>query len=276
MSESRRVALVTGSTDGIGKETALGLGRGGARVIVHGRSRPRVEAALAELRAQAPDAVFDGVSFDLGSLDAVRRGVAQLRELVDRLDVLVCNAGIFANERVVTADEVELTLAVNHVSHFLLHALCEPLFANAAVHGAPPRVIVVSSVAHTRGRIHLDDLTLARGYTGYAAYAQSKLANVMFALSIAERFEPAQRLAWSLHPGVIATKLLRQGFGPVPGAPPEQGASMQLHLALSAEPIAPSGSYFSEGMLTAPAPAALDAATRSALWGATAQLARLT
>src|SRR5437762_2926543 len=129
MSESRRVALVTGSTDGIGKETALGLARGGARVLVHGRSRPRVEAALAELKTLAPDALFDGVSFDLGSLESVRRGAAQIRDTVDRLDVLVCNAGIFAPERVITPDGIELSLAVNHVSHFLLHALCEPLFA---------------------------------------------------------------------------------------------------------------------------------------------------
>jgi NAD(P)-dependent dehydrogenase (short-subunit alcohol dehydrogenase family) len=276
MSETRRVALVTGSTDGIGKETALGLARGGARVIVHGRSRPRVDAAIADLHTHAPDGQFEALSFDLGSMESVRRGAGQLRELTDRLDILVCNAGIFANERVVTADGIELSLAVNHVSHHLLHALARPLLDAAAVAGAPPRVIVVSSVAHTRGRIHLDDLTLSRGYTGYAAYAQSKLANVMFALSIAERFDETQRLAYSLHPGVIATKLLRQGFGPVPGATPEQGATTQLHLALSAEPLGPSGSYFSEGRPSLPAPAALDDDTRHALWTATERLAGLT
>jgi NAD(P)-dependent dehydrogenase (short-subunit alcohol dehydrogenase family) len=269
MSEPRRVMLVTGSTDGIGKETALGLARGGAHVIVHGRSKPRVDGALAELRERAPDASFEGVSFDLGSLESIGRGVAALREATDRLDVLVCNAGIFATERVLTPDGIELSLAVNHVGHFALAHHLEPLLAAAA----PARVIVVSSVAHTRGRIHLDDLSLARGFSGYAAYAQSKLANVMFALSMSERFDPAQRLSYSFHPGVIATKLLRQGFGPVPGATPEQGAAMAIHLALAAEPIAPSGSYFSEGMLAVPGAAAQDDATREALWQATARLA---
>ncbi len=269
MSEPRRVMLVTGSTDGIGKETALGLARGGAHVLVHGRSKPRVDGALADLRERAPDASFEGVSFDLGSLDSIHRGVTQLREMTDRLDVLVCNAGIFASERVLTPDGIELSLAVNHIGHFALAHLCDRLLVAAA----PARVIVVSSVAHTRGRIHLDDLTLARGYTGYAAYAQSKLANVMFALTMSERFDSQQRLAYSFHPGVIATKLLRQGFGPVPGATPEQGAAMAIHLALAAEPIAPSGAYFSEGMLAQPGAAALDPATRDELWQASLRLA---
>ena len=124
MSETRRVMLVTGSTDGIGKQIALGLAKGGAHVIVHGRSRPKVDAAIADLEEEAAGASFDGVSFDLGSLESVRKGAAAVQAKVGehggKLAVLVCNAGIFAQERVLTQDGIELTLAVNHVGHYLL------------------------------------------------------------------------------------------------------------------------------------------------------------
>ena len=217
MAERRRVILITGSTDGIGKQTALELLRGGHHVIVHGRSRPSVEAAVAALGAAVPAAGgegrLDAVSFDLGALASVRRGAAELIERFPAIDVLVNNAGIFAAERAVTADGVELTFAVNYVGPFLLTHLLSP----ALERGAPARVINLSSIAHTRGRIHLDDLGLAKAYTGYAAYAQSKLAVVMHALSLAERWAPTAIAAYSVHPGVVETKLLRQGFGPVRG-----------------------------------------------------------
>jgi len=271
MTDTRRVMLVTGSTDGIGKETALGLARTGAHVIVHGRSRPKVEAALADLQGRAPDGSFEGISFDLGSLASIRKGAAQLLEGHDRLDVLVNNAGIFSSERVLTGDGIEATFAVNHVGPFLLTALLAPLLAAAP----PARIINVSSVAHTRGRIHLDDLSLAQGYTGYGAYAQSKLANVMHAISISERNDPAQLLAWSLHPGTVSTKLLREGFGPVRGSSPVEGARTSILLATAEEPPGPSGSYFAEGRLAQPAAAALDAKVRDALWAASERLAGL-
>src|SRR5207237_3089426 len=123
---------------------------------------------------------------------------------------------------------------------------------------APSRVIDVASIAHTRGRIHLDDLTLAAAWTGYAAYAQSKLANVMHALSLAERRDPKRLVAYSLHPGVVATKLLRQGFGPVQGATADAGAKTSVRLAAATAVDDPSGSYFSDGVATPPATAARD------------------
>jgi len=274
MAERRRVTLVTGSTDGIGKQTALDLLRGGAHVIVHGRTRPRVEAAIAELRAKVPgaDDRLDAVSFDLGSLASVRRGAADLLERVGALHGIVNNAGIFASEREVTGDGLELTFAVNYVGPFLLTHLLSPALERGA-HDAPARVIDVASIAHIRGRIHLDDLQLAHGFTGYTAYAQSKLAMVMHALSLAERWAPSVLAAYSVHPGVVETKLLRDGFGPVRGATVEEGAVTLVRLA-SAETIdAPSGSYFSEGVPAPVASAALDDDVRRALWVATERLA---
>lgn len=270
----RRVVLVTGSTDGIGRATARALAAGGMRVIVHGRTRHKVDAALSALAGELPGAELEGVSFDLGSPAAVRRGAEQILERVPALHVLINNAGIFAEERVVTDDGIELTFAVNHIGPFLLTELLAPRLEASAT-SAPSRVIDVASIAHTRGRIHLDDLTLAKGWTGYAAYAMSKLANVMHALSLAERHAPDKLVAYSVHPGVIGTKLLRQGFGPVAGSSVEIGARAQVRLAGEEEVTAPSGSYFSEGVQAQPAPAARDAAMRSALWDASLRLAKL-
>jgi len=270
----RRVVLVTGSTDGIGRATARALAAGGMRVIVHGRTRHKVDAALSALAGELPGAELEGVSFDLGSPAAVRRGAEQILERVPALHVLINNAGIFAEERVVTDDGIELTFAVNHIGPFLLTELLAPRLEASAT-SAPSRVIDVASIAHTRGRIHLDDLTLAKGWTGYAAYAMSKLANVMHALTLAERRAPDKLVAYSVHPGVIGTKLLRQGFGPVAGSSVEIGARAQVRLAGEEEVTAPSGSYFSEGVQAQPAPAARDAAMRSALWDASLRLAKL-
>jgi len=271
-----RVVLITGSTDGIGRATARQLAAGGMHVIVHGRSKTKVDLALGKLREELPGAQLDGLSFDLGTLAGVRRGAEEVQKLVPELHVLVNNAGIFANERALNSDGIELTLAVNYIAPFLLTELLAPrLIASAAAAGVPSRVIDVASVAHTRGRIHVADLQLSGSWTGYAAYAQSKLAIVMHAMSVAEKRDPAELVAYSLHPGVIATKLLRQGFGPVQGASVEKGAQAIAVLAGGEIVGEPSGSYFSDGVATPPSVAARDPQTREALWNAAARLAKL-
>lgn len=270
----RRVVLVTGSTDGIGRATARALAAGGMKVILHGRTRFKLDATLAQLRDELPGAELEGVAFDLGSQAAVRRGAEQILARVPALHVLINNAGIFADERVVTDDGVELTFAVNYLAPFLLTELLAPRLEASATH-APSRVIDVASIAHTRGRIHIDDLTLSSAWTGYAAYAMSKLADVMHAISLAERHTPDRLVVYALHPGVIQTKLLRQGFGPVAGARPEDGARTAVRLAGEEAVTAPSGSYFSDGVQTQPAQATRDAAMRTALWDASRRLTGL-
>lgn len=262
-----RVALVTGSTDGIGRQTAHELAARGFRVIVHGRSKANVDLAVAALRDQQAGAEVEGVSFDLGSLASVRRGAERVLALAPELHVLVNNAGIFAPERVITADGLEATLAVNFVGPFLLTQLLVPRLLASATH-TPSRVINLSSIAHTRGRIYIDDLQLEHGWSGYAAYAQSKLANIIHAIGIAQRNDPAKLVAYSLHPGVIATKLLRQGFGPIRADSVELGAKTSVMLASADIIDAPSGSYFSDGVATPPAAAACDPVMQHSLWDA--------
>lgn len=262
-----RVALVTGSTDGIGRQTAYELATRGFRVIVHGRSKANVDLALAALRDQLPAAEFEGASFDLGSLASVRRGAEHVLSLAPELHVLVNNAGIFAPERVITADGLEATFAVNFVGPFLLTQLLVPRLVASAIQ-KPSRVVNVSSIAHTRGRIHIGNLQLEREWSGYAAYAQSKLANVIHAIVLAQGHDPAKLVAYSLHPGVIATKLLRQGFGPIRAESVERGARTSVMLASADDLIAPSGSYFSDGVVTSPAAAACDPVVQNSLWNA--------
>ncbi len=271
-----RVVLVTGSTDGIGRQTARQLAAGGMKVIVHGRSKGKVDAAVEALRGELPGGDFEGVAFDLGRLSEVRRGAEAVLQLAPELHVLVNNAGLFANERVVTTDGLEMTFAVDYLAPFLLTELLAPRLEQSAERaGVPSRVINVASVAHTRGKIHLGDLQLEHSFTGYTAYAQAKLAQVMHAISLAEKRDPAKLVAYSLHPGVIGTKLLRQGFGPVQGQSAEQGARTSVRLAAGDKVIDPSGSYYSEGNAAQPSPGARDASIRAALWRESASLAGL-
>jgi NAD(P)-dependent dehydrogenase (short-subunit alcohol dehydrogenase family) len=271
-----RVALVTGSTDGIGRQTARQLAAGGFKVIVHGRSKTKVDLAVAKLREELPGGELDSVAFDLGTLAGVRRGAEAVLAMAPELHVLVNNAGIFAAERAVNADGIEMTFAVNHVAPFLLtELLMARLEASARTAGQPSRVVDVASVAHTRGRIHIDDLTLGNAWSGYAAYAQSKLANVMHAISLAEKHDAKQLVAYSVHPGVIGTKLLRQGFGPVQGQSADTGARTSVRLASAETVDEPSGSYYADGVATQPAATARDAAMREQLWAASVRLAKL-
>ena len=268
-----RVVLVTGSTDGIGRQTARMLAAAGMHVIVHGRTKPKAEAAVAKLAAELPGATLHAVSFDLGSLASVRRGADAVLSLAPELHVLVNNAGIFATERSVTEDQLEGTLAVNYVGPFLLTELLLPRLIASATE-APSRVINVSSVAHTRGRLD-NDLQLISSWTGYTAYAQSKLANVMHAISLADKHDPAKLVAYALHPGVIGTKLLKQGFGPVQGASVETGAKSIVRLASEEAVTSKSGSYFSEGVETLPAASARDAKARERLWESAMRMAKI-
>ncbi len=271
---SDRAILVTGSTDGIGRQTARTLAAGGASVIVHGRSKPTVEATLAALREELPGAMLAGIAFDLGNLASVRRGAEELLATTPALHALVNNAGIFARERVLTSDGIELTFAVNCVGPFLLTELLLPRLLAS---GGTARVINVSSMAHTRGAVNPDDLQHTAGWTGYAAYANSKAVNIVHALALADRHDPAKLVAYSLHPGVIQTKLLREGFGPIKGASLEAGARSSVRLAAgdAANDGEPSGSYFVDGVATPPAAAVRNPAIRTAVWDGLARLAKL-
>lgn len=256
--------LVTGATDGIGLETARQLAARGAHVLVHGRTQAKAVAACDALSARGATSVSP-VWGDLSRFDETRALAAQVREQAPALDVLVNNAGVFMNERLLSEDGHELTFQVNHLAPFLLTALLRP-----ALETAPQgRVVTVSSIAHARGRVQLDDLDSARGFDGYRAYAASKLMNVYFTHELARRLEGTKVTAYALHPGVITTKLLKAGFA-MAGASVEAGARTSVYCAT--EPSLPSGGYFSDARAVSCAPHAIDPGLEAGLWAKSEKL----
>ncbi|MBN1204090.1 MAG: SDR family oxidoreductase [Myxococcaceae bacterium] len=264
-----RIVLVTGATDGIGLQTAVDLARTGARVVVHGRTSEKVDKALGVIEEAGGRA--EGVAFDLGSLASVRQGAEELARRFPRLDVLVNNAGVFMNDRVLTEDGLETTFQVNHLAPFLL----TNLLLRGPLAGPRARILNVSSIAHSRGRMHFEDLQLARGFNGYAAYAQSKLANILFTFELAERLPAEQVTANCLHPGVVSTKLLIDGFGMGGSDTAEEAAATSVFLATSPEVEGVTGRYFARQREVNPAPQALDVAARKRLWELSEQLSGL-
>jgi NAD(P)-dependent dehydrogenase (short-subunit alcohol dehydrogenase family) len=237
-------ALVTGATDGIGKQTAKALISKGFRVFVHGRTLAKAEATCGELGGGEP--VFG----ELSRLAEVRALAERVLRAAPTLDVLVNNAGVFVHDRSTTEDGFELTMAVNHFAPFVLtHALLPALEAAPTA-----RCVHVSSVAHQRGALDLDDLDAANGFDGYRAYARSKLANVLFSSAMARRTKVTHN---ALHPGVITTKLLRGGFG-MDGASVESGQKTSVMVATAPGLAGVTGKYFSDEREVTPSKLARD------------------
>lgn len=248
--------LVTGATGGIGLETARELVRRGAAVTVLGRDPAKAAQVAHEIGAAGT------LIADLSERQQVRRVAAEFRDRVGRLDVLVNNAGAFFERREESREGTERTWALNHLAPFLLTRELLPLLRAAEA----PRVVTVSSGAHAMGRLHFEDPEFRRGYSGWPAYAQSKLANILFTRELARREGWLQ--ANSLHPGFVSTN-----FGPDSGVfgqfsrlglTPEQGAQTSIHLA--ADPVLVSGRYFAASRETLPAPHALDDGAALRLW----------
>jgi NAD(P)-dependent dehydrogenase (short-subunit alcohol dehydrogenase family) len=260
--------LVTGASDGIGFHTALQLALDGARVLVHARNEAKATDAVRRLvdeGATAPQLV--PVWGDLADLAQVRSLAAQVRQAAPTLSVLVNNAGVFMNTNERTADGFEVTVGVNHLAPVLLtHELVPVLEASGA-----GRVVNVSSIAHTRGRVHLDDLPVPRRFEGYAAYAASKLMNVLFTHALARHLEGRRVAAFALHPGVISTKLLQTGFG-MGGAEVATGARTSVFCATAPGLEVKTGAYFSDAREVPCAPHANDPALEQALYAKSCQL----
>src|SRR5512133_1725634 len=197
MSSKNNTVLVTGSTDGVGRLVARRLADQGARVLIHGRDRTRGEQLLSEIRAaNRGSAVF--LPADFSSLAEVRRLAGAVRRECDRLDILINNAGIgsggSAGRREVSQDGHELRFAVNYLAGFLLTRALLPLL----MLGKPARIVNVSSLG--QHPIDFGDVMLTRGYSGSRAYAQSKLAQIMFTFDLARELEPETVTANCLHP----------------------------------------------------------------------------
>jgi NAD(P)-dependent dehydrogenase (short-subunit alcohol dehydrogenase family) len=265
------ICLITGATSGIGEVTARELARRGMHVVIVGRSAERVAATVARIK-QATGVEIETLIADLSSQAGVRSVAEAFLQRHRRLDVLINNAGGFFASRQVSADGIELTWALNHMSYFLLtNLLIDTLRASA-----PARVINVSSDAHRGGVMRWDDLLFTRGYNGWAAYAQSKLANILFSNELARRLEGTGVTSNALHPGFVATRFAHNN-GIIWGGlmalmqrlfaiTPEEGAQTSIYLATAPEVATISGRYFVKSRETSPAPQAQDMAAAARLW----------
>ena len=271
-------ALVTGSTNGIGRAAALALGRLGADVVVHGRDREAGAAVVDELEATGSHGRF--VRADFADLDSVRELAASVRRETDGLDLLINNAGGFLREGRLTDLGVEYTFQVNHLSPYLLTAELLDHLADGA------RVVTTASAAHRGTELDLSGVRTVEGHSATWAYGHSKLANVLFANELAARLDAADRsvVSNSVHPGAIpGSGFSRFLPGPLPrllgalDALPvvtsvADGAAELLVPAVSPRTADVSGRYFSGQRPTRPARAAVDAAAARRLWKASAEL----
>lgn len=271
---SGKVVLVTGASSGIGRATAMGLARRGARLLLTGRDPARCDEALAAVRA-AGAAEARMFRTDFGSLDAVRELAAEIRAHTEQLDVLLNNAAVSVFRRRLSADGHELTFAVNHLAPFLLSGLLLPLLPPGA------RIVNVASDAHRWGAPDFDDLHNARNYRGLRAYGQSKAANILFTLELARRLDGRGVTANSLHPGVIRSNMgrgngfgwdLLQRFAGLFMRSPARGAATSLYLAESPAVEGVSGRYFADCREKQPAAHAVDPQAAGRLWEVSEEL----
>ena len=275
-----KTVLVTGGTGGIGRATALGLSRLGARVGITGRDDARTRRAAAEVERASGNPV-DAFPADMSSQAEVRRLAAAVLDTYPRLDVLVNNVGGFWATRRTTADGLEHTFAVNHLAGFLLtNLLLDRLRASA-----PSRVVTVSSGAQRMGVLDFDDLQGERNWSGQRAYNQSKLANVEFTYELARRLQGTGVTANTLHPGVVRTSFAAEDSSAVWKVmipvmkpfmkSPEKGAATSIYLASSPEVEGVSGRYFVNSKPAESSKASHVTADETRLWEVSAALVGL-
>ena len=258
---NRETALITGSTDGVGRVVAKRLGEQGWRVLVHGRDRGRGERVVAEIKDAGGTA--DLLAADLSSLAEVRRLAGAVQQATRRLDLLINNAGIGSGgpqgTRQTSADGYELRFAVNYLAGFLLTHLLLPLVRTST----RARIVNVSSLGQQA--IDFADVMLTHGYNGSRAYCQSKLAQIMFTIDLAHELDGSGVTVNSLHPATYMNTTMVRQSGVAPMSSVEQGADAILNLATSAAMDGRSGLFFN-GQREAQADAqAYDAGARQRL-----------
>lgn len=251
----QRVALVTGSTDGLGREVARRLAAQGLHVIVHGRNVERGTAVVAEIAAAGTGSARF-YQADLASLAEVRRLAADVRRDYTRLDILVNNAGVITRERVLTVDGVETQFAVNYLSGYVLTYSLLPLLEK----GQSARVVNVSSIA--ANPLDFADVMLERGYSSGRAYGQSKLAQIMFTIDVAQELSGKGIVVQALHPATYMDTNMVRSAGGTPRATVDEGAAAVMHAITTS---APTGSYFVGQKPGTPHPQAADAGARRQL-----------
>lgn len=265
----QQIILITGSTDGIGKITALNLARQNVHVIVHGRNEAKVKKVVDELKAKTSNEKIKGFTADFSSLEEVRRFAENIKKEYQSIDVLINNAGVgFADERY-SKDGYELRFAVNYLAPFLLTNLLLPEIKKKS----PSRIVNVSSAGQSP--VNFDDIMHEKHFDAVKAYCQSKLALIMYTIDLAEKLKDENVTVNSLHPGTyLDTNMVRRSKIN-PWGEPEGGADAVVYLATSPELSNVTGKYFNVKSIAIAESQAYDKQARKRLWELSLELTNL-
>ena len=245
-----KLCLITGATDGIGKETAKSLAGFNARLILVGRDQSKGESVRNELMVQTGNDQIDIMTADLSNMNAIQKLSVEIHQKYNKLNVLINNAGAFFSKREITDDGFEKTFALNHLGYFLLTKLLLDLIKKST----DARIVNVSSQAHAGSTINFDDLHGEKDFSGWNAYKQSKLMNIMFTYKLAELLQDTPITINTLHPGFVRSRFGENNDGMVGiglklakkiGAISiKQGAKTSVFLASSPAVKSVTGKYF--------------------------------
>lgn len=268
---SEKIILITGATNGIGLVTARELAKMGAQIVIVSRSAEKCALVADEIKRETGNTKIEYIAADLSTHAGTQKVAHEFKKRHTRLDVLVNNAGAFFTSRQLSADGIEMTWALNHLSYFILTVL----LLDTLKASGPARIVNVSSDTHQNGKINFDDLQMEKGYSPMAAYSQSKLANILFTYELARKLEGTKVTTNALHPGLVST-----GFNKNNGAlmkfamtlltpfarSPQEGAQTSIYLASSPQVDGVTGKYFDNSKAVPSAPASYNRATAERLW----------
>lgn len=275
-----KICLITGGTNGIGRSTAQALAGMGTTVVIIGRNAQKTAEVVDEIRAASGNQNVDSLVADLSSQQEIRHLANEFKNKYSQLHVLLNNAGAVFMQRQLSVDGIEMTFALNHLAYFLLtNLLLDTIKASA-----PARIINVSSDAHASGKIEFDNLQGEQNY-GNSAYANSKLANILFTAELARRLAGTGVTVNALHPGLVATGFGKNNGGllmkmiravvPLVARSPEKGAETSVYLASSPDVENVTGKFFYDSHVIPPAKQATDMDIAQRLWGVSAEMVHL-
>ncbi len=263
-----KVCILTGATSGIGREAAFDIARKGLHLVLPVRNMKKAAALKNEIAKQTGNQQVHLYECDLASMDSIRQFCDAFLQKHNHLHILINNAGTWETRRKESADGIELTLAVNHLAPFLMTNLLLKRMKNST----PARIINVSSKAHIRGNLNFQDLEGKNSWSSFGAYANSKLANILFTRELARQLNENGITANCLHPGVVDTRLYHKmpafltSFFRLFMISPSKGSETIVHLALSPEVQQANGEYFYKKKVRKPARQALDDTAARRLW----------
>jgi len=277
-----KICLITGATDGIGKQTAFDLAKQGVHLVLVGRSQEKVESCVAEIKQKTGNGNVDYMLADFSSQRQTRQLADDVLSKYDRLDVLVNNAGLMSMSRRETEDGLELMFGVNHIGYFLLTTL----LLDRILASGEARIVNVASDAHVGVALDFDDLQNEKRFSAMRVYGQSKLANIYFTYELARRLAETKVTVNCLHPGFVATNMGANNVPYIGGAIKKvvnlfagknviDGAATSVYLASSAEVATVSGKYFVDCQPVQSSEVSYDEAIAQRLWEVSESLVQL-